>query len=191
MHRPVCGFVLLFAAFTLSAIAIGAQTKSQPKPDLTGEWLLDAKKSNSGGLNSRPDLPMKISHQDPEFRVTLSSELNGQVKQLDFTYFTDGRGETNVATTGLTTNPSGARAPELANQLTKSTTKWSGNKIVTRSSLRLNTGGVVVEFEQIDEWKLSADGKTLTQTNRLVFQRSNVAFAPAMVPDKKRVYNRL
>jgi len=49
---------------------------------------------------------------------------------------------------------------------------------------------VVVDVEQIDEWKLSADGKVLTQTSRVSLQKGDAAFIPAMALDRKRVYNR-
>lgn len=165
--------------------------KSTSKPDFTGKWLLDLKKSSDSGLTLRPDLPIGITHQDPEFRVTRSSESNGQIVERNFVYFTDGRGEENEATSLLTTNPTALRADDLKNQVTKSKTKWSGNKIVTRSRLRMEVAGHFVEFEQVEEWKLSQDGKVLTQTSRVIFQNSDTAFIPAMTPDKKRVYNRV
>ena len=169
----------------------GFAQKQKSKPDVSGSWLLDVKKSNSVGLTSRPDFPVKISHQDPELRLTLASESKGQLVERESVYFTDGRGEENQATTMLTTNP-GAPPRDLQKEKTKSTTRWSGNKIVTRSLLQLQAGGRVIEFELIDEWKLSADGKTLTQTTKTVYlQSSGGAFIPAMAPDKKRVYNRV
>lgn len=184
--------MLCFAVAAL-ACPLKAQNKAaKPKADLSGTWLLDAKKSNSVGLTSRPDLPIKISHQDPELRITLTAESNGQLVERNFVYFTDGRGEENEATAMLTTNP-GAPPRDLRKERTKSTTRWSGgNKIVTRSLLQLQAGGRVVEFELVEEWKLSSDGKTLTQTTKTVYlQSSGGAFIPAMAPDKKRVYNRV
>lgn len=192
--RKVC-FVATSACFVLIAIAANgfAQNKAaKPKADLSGTWLLDAKKSNSVGLTSRPDLPIKISHQDPEVRITLTGESNGQMVERNFVYFTDGRGEENQVTAMLTTNP-GAQPRDLQKERTKSTTRWSGNKIVTRGLLQLRAAGRVIEFELVDEWKLSTDGKTLTQTTRTVHLQSSSdgAFIPAMAPDKKRVYNRV
>ena len=172
----------------MSASSALSQPKS--KPDFTGSWLLDQKKSDDSGLTTRPDLPIKITHQEPEFRITRSSEKNGQIVEHDFIYFTDGRGEENEATALLTTNPSGAKADDLKNRVTKSKTKWNGNKIVTRAVLRMDVAGHFVEFEQVEEWKISDDGKVLTQTSRVIFQNSDTAFVPAMAPDKKRVYNR-
>ena len=188
--RKVC-FVAATACVLLIVIASnGFAQKQRSKPDLSGAWLLNAKKSNAVGLTGRPDLPIKISHQDPELRITLTSESNGQVVERRLVYFTDGRGEENQATTMLTTNP--GVSPRDPRNETKSTTRWSGDKIVTRSLLQLQAGGRVIEFELVDEWKLSSDGKTLTQTTRTVYlQSSGGAFIPAMAPNKKRVYNRV
>ncbi|HEX5705232.1 MAG TPA: hypothetical protein VFX97_18680 [Pyrinomonadaceae bacterium] len=179
--------IVCFAVVTCASPLV-AQNK-KPKPDYTGTWLLDAQKSNSVGLTRRPDLPIKISHQDPELRITLTSEANGQLVERQTVYFTDGRGEENQATAMLTTNPNAPHDPQKG---TRSTTRWSGNKIITRTLLQLQAGGRVIEFELVDEWKLSADGKTLTQTTKTVYlQSSGGAFIPAMAPDKKRVYNRV
>jgi len=149
---------------------------------------LDQKKSSGAGLTRRPDLPLKISYHDPEFRIALSSEADGKIVERVLVYFTDGRGETNPAITGLTTNPS-VKPDELKGQTTKSTTRWSRDKIVIRSILRLNAGGHIVEFEQIDEWKLSVDSKSLIQTTRTVPVTEGPIFV--MAADKKRVYNRV
>lgn len=121
-------FVAATACLLLIVVASnGFAQKQRSKPDLSGAWLLDAKKGNSVGMTSRPDLPIKISHQDPELRTTLTSE-----------------------------------------------------------SARL------IEFELVDEWKLSPDGKILTQRTRTVYLQSpGGTFLPAMAPDKKRVYNRV
>jgi hypothetical protein len=183
-----CSLVFLIVLLAMSAPAALPQSKS--KPDFTGTWLLDQKKSNDSGLTTRPDLPIKINHQEPEFRITRSSERNGQIVEHDFVYFTDGRGEENEATSLLTTNPAGVKSDDLKHRVTKSKTKWSGNKIVTRALLRMEVAGHFVEFEQVEEWKISDDGKVLTQTSRVIFQNSDTAFIPAMAQDKKRVYNR-
>lgn len=184
--------VILIAAVAGSAQDKQANKSTQTKPDLSGTWLLDPKKSNISGPTSRSDLPMKISHYDPEFRITYMSQSNGQPVERDFVYFTDGRGETNPATTLLTTDPQTATPRDVAKEMTKSKTRWGGNKIVTRSRLSLTLAGNVVEFEVVDEWTLSADGKSLTQTSKTVFiQSSSRMFVPATALGKKRTYNRI
>lgn len=188
--RFVTGLIPFSLLFIFSSAARSQTASATPKPDFSGTWLFDAKKSNSSPLTTRSDLPITISHQDAEFRVTIQSESNGQLVKKDFVYFTNGSGETNEATSMLTTNPSGTKPEDLKNRVTKSKTKWSGKKIVTSSRLRLDVAGHFVEFEQVDEWKMSDDGKVLTQTSQVNFLHSDSAFMPAQKADKKRVYNR-
>jgi hypothetical protein len=181
----------IIVTLLLCGSAAAQNSKATAKPDFSGTWLLDTKKSNTGGLTTRPDLPITISHQEPEFKMVISSEANGQIKKHEFTYFTDGRGEENEATSIITANPAAFKPEDLKNKVTKSKTKWRGDKIVTRSRYTLNVPGAsLIEFEQVDEWKLSTDGKILTQTSRVNLQSSNSAFFPSNAPDKKRVFNR-
>jgi hypothetical protein len=179
--------IVLFSCFS----SVSAQKKSaKPKPDFSGEWLLDLDKSDKKLLPPRPDLPIKISHQDPEFKLTTTSESKGQMVERVFVYYTDERGETNQATALLTADPGSVKPGDIDKQVTKSKTSWSSEKIVTRATLRLVVGGHVLEYELVDEWKLSRDGKVLTKTSRTVFQQSNATFIPAMVPETKKVYKR-
>jgi len=188
MGQAISAIIVTLLLFATTA---AQNTKSTAKPDFSGTWLLDTKKSNTGGLTTRPDLPIAISHQEPEFKMVISSEANGQIKKHEFVYFTDGRGEMNEATSVITTDPSGFKPEDLRNKKTESKTNWSGNKIVTRTRYKLNvSGGSFVDFEQVDEWKLSDDGKVLTQTSRVNLQNSDMAFIPSKAPDKKRVFNR-
>jgi hypothetical protein len=175
------------------AASVGASYQTKPaktKPDLTGEWVLDLKKSDQKAIPSRPELPIKISHHDPELRITQTSKVNGKTIERESIYYTDERGETNQATTMMTTNPGSVKPEDLEKQVTKSRTRWSGDKLITVSTLRLAAAGHVLEYEIVDEWKLSKDGKVLTKLSRVVFQGSNAMFAPAIVPDTKKVYNR-
>lgn len=150
---------------------------------------MDRGKSKAGSTD-KPDLPLKIRYEEPELRITHQREENGKIVERDFVYYTDGRGESNPATRLLTTNPNSG-APNLDKQVTKSKTRWSGNKLVTRSTLRNLIGGRFLEFEVIEERKLSADGQTLTEKSRTVFRSSDSMFMPANPPEFKRVYSRI
>lgn len=189
LSRTIRAF--LVCLFTSASVFASYQTKpAKIKPDFTGEWALDLKKSDQKALPIRPDLPLKISHHDPELRITQRSEKDGKTVERESIYYTDERGETNQATTTITTNPGSVRPEDLEKQVTKSRTRWSGDKLITVSTLRLTAAGHVLEYELVDEWKLSKDGKVLTKLSKIVFQGSNAMFVPAIVPDTKKVYNR-
>ncbi len=183
--------VLTSALLTSPAPAQGKQRTTKSKPVLTGTWLLDRAKSNVGPPLA-PDQPLKIVHHDPELRIPHLIQSNGQSTEKDFVYYTDGRSETNPTITFLSTGTDMNR-PGTDKDVTKSKTKWEGDKLVTRSTLRSVAGGRPLEFDIIDEWKLSRDGKALTQTGRTVFRQdtSGGIYVPANRPDNKRIYNRV
>lgn len=186
----------VFALTLACALWVNAQEKQKPvnvqtKPDFSGNWLLDRVKSNAG-LAGKPDLPLNITYRDPEIRITYQHDERGKIVGRDFVYYTDGRGETNPATRLLTTTPNSV-SRDLDKQVSQSKTRWSGNKLVMRATLRTGIAGRVMEFEVIDEWRISGDGKTLTQTSRTVIRQhfSDGVFVPANAPDLKKVYNRI
>jgi len=182
-------FILICALGTSPAQQ--KQKTAKTKPDFTGTWLLAPSRSNVQPSRT-PDRPLKITHRDPELKITRMIEHNGQVTGQDLVYYTDGRCETNPTTMFLSTGTDiNRQRPDK--DVTRSKTNWSGNKLVTRSSLRSMIAGHVLEFTIIDEWKLSQDGKILTQTSRTVFRQdmSGGIFVPANRPDPKRVYNRV
>ena len=171
---------------------VAQEKKKEPTkktPDFTGSWMLDDVKRKAIPVEKR-DLPLKITHRDPELRITHQHDENGKILGRDFVYYTDGRGETNPATRLLTTNPS-SNPRNLDKEFTRSTTRWSGNKLVTRATLRSLIAGHMMEFELIEERKLSADGNILTETSRTVFRSSDALFVPANTPELKRIYSRI
>ena len=119
---------LLVALFVAASWCSGRAQPTKPhKPDLSGTWLLDQKKSNAGAVTNRPDLPIKIAHHDPEFRIVLSSQSGGKIIERELVYFTDNRGEVNGATGVLMEKPLPDQADDA--RVAKSKTKWSGVEI--------------------------------------------------------------
>ncbi len=184
MRRPAASTFLIFV---FAIIFCGKGSKTQSKPDLSGTWVFNPSQSNVGRASSAKS-EIKISHHDPELKIVRTIEINGQALQRELTYYTDGRGETNPTTIWLSPSPDpkSSRPAE-----TKSRTRWSGERLVIRSTLRLMVGIHVISEDLVDEWKLSADGKTLTQTTRHRMRPTSwdgAIFTPANRPDDKRVY---
>jgi len=167
-------------------VIIRGQGIKPAKPDLSGTWAFDRTRSNVAP-RSVANAEIKISHHDPELKISTTITINGNAQQRELTYFSDGRGETNPATQWISNRPDG-NVPHPAE--TKSKTKWIGDRIVTRTTLRKMEGIHMVEEEIVDEWKLSADGKTLTHTTRIILPRSTpeMIVVPANRDDDKRVY---
>ncbi|HEY0349953.1 MAG TPA: hypothetical protein VGC60_17540 [Pyrinomonadaceae bacterium] len=190
-RRNIRMFTILVISLIGAVMVSGQANKSQAKPDLSGAWRLDSGRSNIGKSRAASNEEIRITHLDPELKIFTTIVVNGQPDQREFTYYTDGRGETNPATVWLSTNPQAkpSHPPETASK-----TKWNGEKIVTRYTIRLIAGTHVVEEEVVEEWKLSVDGQTLTQSRRFVMRgdrEPGSVFIPSDRPDDKRVYNLL
>lgn len=133
-------------------LVIGALPSfAQTKPNFSGSWSLDKSRSNFGRLAKEAanvKITLKITHRDPELKMTRTGNLNGQGGSQSLTYFTDGRGENN---------------PGLLNNTTASSkTKWEGARLTSRSLSSLSLNGQSFQLETIERRELSADGKTLT-----------------------------
>ncbi len=154
--RAILLTLCLLAAFLLGPAAAARDDKQKARPDLSGTWELDRSKSDFGLFRDRPlsraDSTLVIAHRDPELKITRTLRLNGQEETKEFTYYTDGRGETNPATNG---------AGEV-----KTKTKWEGDKVVARSKMTWpgRDGAAGAEMDVTQKWQVSSDGKTLTNT---------------------------
>jgi hypothetical protein len=168
MLIALTGLMVIFAATS------EAGNPAQAKPNFSGNWALDLSRSNFGRLKSsqfnNAKMTLKISHRALELKITRNASLNGQTRNQNLTYFTDGRGETNPNL--------------LTNEPMSSKTKWEGAKLISRSASSMSFNGQSINLEAIEKRELSADGKTLIITNtfssprgvdvvKLVFARSS------------------
>jgi len=168
------------------AVCFGQSTKTV-KPDLTGTWQLESPRHSSSNSPNKPPEQIKITHHDPELIIRRKVQIKGVPQEQDLTYYTDRRGETNPTTEWVTSNPGDETYRPME---TKSQTSWNKNKVVTRSVSRPFARATSFEFEIVDEWRLSEDGKTLTLTTRTNPQSNSSANAVFAGPgtDIKRVY---
>lgn len=132
----ISAFLLLAAATTL------VTAQAQSKANFSGEWKLNASKSEFGPMpapNSRTD---KIKHEDPSLKVSTSSSTQAGDFNIDLNYTTDGKETTN----------------EIRGNQVKSTAKWEGDALVINSKGSFGGNDITIT----DKWTLSPDGKTLT-----------------------------
>jgi hypothetical protein len=149
---------ILFLCVTLLPVTnSGAIKAAQSRPNLSGSWTLDVSRSNFGRLASsqfsNAKMTLKISYREPELKITRSATMNGQSRNHNLVYFTDGRGETNPNI--------------LSNEQMRSKTKWEGTKLISRASSSMSFNGQSVQLEAIEKRELSADGKSLLITNTI------------------------
>ena len=139
--KHLSGFLLI------GMLAVLATAQANAKPNFSGEWKLNASKSEFGPMPAPTSRVDKITHADPDLKVkTTQSGQNGDMS-FEFTYSTDGKETTN----------------ELRGNATKSTAKWEGDTLVisTKASFQGN------DITLTDKWMLSEDGKTLTVNRKI------------------------
>jgi len=149
----ICSLILLSAVFGLTPVQ---SITLQEKPNFSGTWKIDKSKGNYvkiSGLKPEADLILVISHAEPQIKVTRRLLWDGREDLQEVNYYADGRGEFSRTFTNESES--------------KSKTKWNGKKPVTEFSVTLKNEKLAhINYDVIQEWKLSADGKTLTQTQR-------------------------
>jgi hypothetical protein len=126
---------------------VSVQSDVKPPADFSGKWSLESKNDNKVAGDKTT---LVISQTGPEIKVVQESSQGGT--QREFTYYADGRGETNPS--------------ESSGQPFKSVTSWKKKALIIKFSFpstRANNN--VVVNERIDEWTMSKDGQTLTQTS--------------------------
>jgi hypothetical protein len=174
------------------------QTKNnkQSKPALSGIWELD--KSRSKLTKENPvmrggTITLTILHGEPEVRITQKTNTEGNEKTKEFLYYTDNRGEINPASDLFLSFHNGMKNPYSDNPgKIESKSKWKGDKLKTSYSIIMPIPGgrrTVVKVEE--EWALSSDGRTLTQTSSFSGGR-DVNLIIQIEPRRlKRVYKRV
>lgn len=166
--------IIIFGLLVLITAGVsGAESRKESQkqsPNLSGTW----KRDNSKGKPSydtlskhKMNLTLVISHAEPEIKITYKLSWADQERVRERTYYTDGRGETNQA---LSDNP----LREI-----RTTTAWKGDKlIVTLMIKNRKKEGTLLTGDTFEEWKLSSDGKTLTQ----IMKQYYAGYPPSVMP---------
>jgi len=149
----------------------------QPPPDLSGTWVLDTQEGRNDKSKSRRQpqrqITLVIAHHEPEIKFIRKEIVDGRESALEMVYYADGRGEKNQSY--LIREMS---LPFLVSGMVESETKWKANRLFTRGTLYLRANGDVNDVEFSEDWKLSADGETLTLTT---------SFYPDRMPERSRI----
>ena len=109
--------------------------------DFTGDWKLDASKSDFGPMPAPDKLIMKVSHKEPDLKVaTEQVSQQGDVKS-DSVYTTDGKDCKNKM-----------RGNDIISKL-----KWEGDALLMVSKADFQGNEITLS----DKWTLADEGKTL------------------------------
>lgn len=145
------------------AMALAATVQANAKPNFSGEWKLNASKSEFGPMPAPASRTDKIKHEDPSLKInTSSSGPQGDVN-FDLSYTTDGTETTN----------------QIRGNPTKSTAKWDGDALVIVTKAKFQDNDITLN----DRWTLSEDGKTLTIQRKITAPQGE--FEQKTVMDKQ------
>jgi hypothetical protein len=140
MRRFIQSALLVAVLATLATAA--------DKPNFSGDWTLDASKSEFGPIPAPASMTRKIDHSDPAVTVT-EARTGGPQGDLTATmkYSTDGKETVN----------------QFMGNDVKATANWDGNALVI--AMTADFGGSQIKLT--NKWTLSDDGKTLTDASHI------------------------
>lgn len=161
--------LLTLALAALAANAGSCRAQAQSVPNLSGTWELieyDGVKKKTLG-DRFPRLMLVITQEGSQIRITQKRTKRGTETVQEYTYYTDGRGETNIGRLDLWPR----EVPKF-----ESVSSWQKDKLVTKyadGKVSLGAGGgqdnrgyytTNSVARRNDEWRLKPDGKTLVLT---------------------------
>ncbi|MDX2152841.1 MAG: hypothetical protein SFV54_19010 [Bryobacteraceae bacterium] len=125
----------------LAGLSVAGAGLSAEKPNFSGEWKLNASKSDFGQMPA-PDLMVrKIDHKEPDLTVSTTQKSQMGEFTSEAKYATDGKEYTNKSRGGEA----------------KSVLKWDGDALVITTKRETPNG----EITTVDRWTLGDGGKTL------------------------------
>jgi hypothetical protein len=140
IQRQTSRFTLLLFAASLTFAA--------DKPNFSGSWEMDVSKSDFGGSPPPDSFKRKIEHGEPSLILTDEQVSPLGTEKVVRSYTTDGK-ETSYQWMGGDV---------------KSAAHWDGNTMVIVG--KVDVGGT--EITVAGTLTLSADGKTLTESDKIV-----------------------
>jgi len=171
--------MLILAAAVIMADQNSCRAQSQNVANLSGTWeLIEYGGTTKGQLGSKfPQMTLTISQTASEVKITQKRIRRGVEEVQEFTYYPDGRGETNMGRVELWPRD----VPKF-----ESVTQWQKDKLLSdyKGQLSLLTGGSGTKDgdyytrdslrRRKDEWRLASNGKTLALTSSNMQMNSHI-----------------
>lgn len=148
------------AAFAALWLVAGAAWAA---PNFSGNWKLNASKSELGQMPVPDKWDMAIEHKDPELKVTTTMVGQMGERTMSATYKTDGT-ETET---------------ERGQWKSKSTAKWEGDTLHIVSKMNTQNGELTID----EKWSVIEDGKAISITSKWSSQMGE--FETKRVMDKQ------
>ena len=144
----------LTCLIVISASLLCAFAPPETKPNFTGEWQMDAAKSDFGKFPVPTTILRKIVQNGSDLTIDTTQRASNGEQTARVHYRTDG---------GETTN-------QLASGPATSHAFWDGQTLVIRTTMK-GKGDLEVLMEE--RWSLSPDGKILTTTSHIETSRGS------------------
>ena len=127
---------------TVALAAIGALGAAADKPNFSGDWTLDAAKSNFGQIPPPASMTRKVEQNGASVEVT-QTETGGPQGEVTVTakYSTDGQPTAN----------------QFRGADSQSTAKWEGDALAIVTNTKIQGIPITVT----ERWTLSGDGKIM------------------------------
>ena len=140
----------------IATLAVGLGTAMAARPDFTGEWKLNAAKSDFGpapAVSSRTD---KIVQKGSSLKITRTQSTDAGQGTSELNCTTDGK-DCDISVSGAALKISGAF-------------KWVDDVLTFDAKGTYNGGDLKIQ----EKWGLSPDGKTLTIQRHLTVSEGEV-----------------
>ncbi len=132
-----------FLKTVLAVAALASLAVAADKPNFSGEWKMDASKSNLGPMPPPDSLVRKVEYTDPTLTITEARTGGPQGDQkATMALSTDGK-ETTIS---------------LFGNDAKAVAAWEGDALVIKMKASIQGN----ELNLTQKWTLSEDGKVLT-----------------------------
>lgn len=148
------------AACALALLVAPAAVFGQDRPDFSGEWKLNAAKSDFGMGQAPEKLLFKIDHKDPDFKLTQTVAGPQGEMTNDQTLVIDGKEQTR-------TSPRGE---------VKFTPKWVGKQIIVDQKLKIQDNDITIK----ETWSMADDKKSLIVTRQVQSPMGEMAMKMVM-----------
>jgi len=136
-RRAVAAGVMMFLCATIA----------QAKPNFSGQWKMNASRSEFGAITAPTSLVQQVTHNEPNLKVVTHQVGEMGDFALEYTYTTDGKECVN----------------KFRDIERRSTVNWEGDTLVIQSRMDIQGNALSVT----EKWSLSEDGTVLTITRRL------------------------
>ena len=157
-------FKKLASLLFLSVVLFAFRPAQTLQTDFSGTWKLNENKSELGQFGAR-GVPSKIVIEQKADAISLTKTA------------TSFQGDETTGTEMLTFDGKESESVFLGTSKKKSSIKWSadGKEMVVTSNIAFEMQGQTIDISSVENWSLSADGKTIAVSSKINTPQGEIA----------------